>query len=183
MRVYDKGNTIGTCKSCVVSGTSVDLQGAKLVYPLKSKSMLSPKGKSALRSCLNHLETQGVRATLYYLGDKYKYFEITEEEYISICRIVLEYAEAPKDSDFDDDEVSEIADDHMDDYKDRLAYNMKYYRSILGLSAKELSNLSGVSPNTISLAETCRGNVGLPVLDKICKVLGVTLPDLLMERY
>jgi len=64
-----------------------------------------------------------------------------------------------------------------------LASNLRRYRQLKGLSQKDLASKVGLSADSISKIELGKyGNPGLKYLKSICRVLNVSIGELLMEN-
>ena len=70
----------------------------------------------------------------------------------------------------------------MNDIKEILALNVKYYRKKRNLSQEELSFNSGLHRTYISSIECKRRNISIESLAKIAKVLNVEPYILIKER-
>lgn len=53
-------------------------------------------------------------------------------------------------------------------------HSLKYHRRWELLSQRDLARLAGITASTIYLIETGKTNASMPVMRKLCKVLGVS---------
>lgn len=63
-----------------------------------------------------------------------------------------------------------------------MGLNLKIARVKKGLSQKELANKVGISPATVSKAETGKFDLRLSTLLKLSKILDVTVEELLPDK-
>lgn len=68
-------------------------------------------------------------------------------------------------------------------YRRILAENLTDFRMMEGISQEEISFRSGISKETISLIERERTNVRLDVLEKLAAYTGLTIPELLTDKF
>ena len=68
-------------------------------------------------------------------------------------------------------------------YRRILAENLTDFREFERLSQEEISFRSGISKETISLIERERTNVTLDVLERLASYTGLTIPELLTDKF
>lgn len=68
-------------------------------------------------------------------------------------------------------------------YRRILAENLTDFRGFENLSQEEISFRSGISKETISLIERERTNVTLDVLERLASYTGLTIPELLTDKF
>ncbi len=68
-------------------------------------------------------------------------------------------------------------------YRRILAENLTDFREFENLSQEEISFRSGISKETISLIERERTNVTLDVLERLASYTGLTIPELLTDKF
>lgn len=68
-------------------------------------------------------------------------------------------------------------------YRRILAENLRDFREFENISQEEISFRSGISKETISLVERERSNIRLDILEKLAAYTGLTVPELLTEKF
>lgn len=65
----------------------------------------------------------------------------------------------------------------------QIAFNVKKFRQLQGLTQEKLAELSGLHPNYISAIERQKRNISVTSLMKIAKALNVQPLDLIDEEH
>lgn len=68
-------------------------------------------------------------------------------------------------------------------YRRILAENLRDFREFENISQEEISFRSGISKETISLIEREHTNIRLDILEKLAAYTGLTVPELLTDRF